>query len=180
MVCGWDASYHAVNLLSILCITTRKHFFISMASQLICCVYSVFLFPSSSVDVIASRLLSDNTFLSFYIKENRSRIAAAYAHVTELLRRHKILHSAGINAAFFLWVELRSVYLRGRDQSKLLTEEEGAKLDEEINHRLMNSKVYLDMGTTFGAEKGGWWRLVFSHPGRYMKEGLKRVLEALS
>ena len=130
--------------------------------------------------MIASRLLSDTTFLSSYIKESRSRISIAHVHATDIIRKHNISYNIGINAGSFLWVRLRGAYLRNRGQNELLVEEDGAKLDEEINNRLLERKVYLNMGIKLGGDVGGWWRLVFTHPNDYVDEGLKRMWEAIS
>ena len=131
------------------------------------------------MDAIASRLLSDVVFTSHYIQENRLRISISYSYITTLLKKHDIPYSPGTNVAFFLWVELRSVYLRNRSSSFPLIVEQGAKLDKEINDKLLEKKVYLDSGMTLGAEKEGWWRLTFAQPESYVDEGLKRVLDAL-
>ena len=126
-------------------------------------------------------MLSDNKFLSFYIPTNQARLSAAYVRATDFLKQHNIPYYPGSNAAFFLWVELRSVYLKNQaKEAKKLTEEEGREIDEEIQQRLLKKKVALGKGEAYGAEEGGWWRIVFSHPQNYMGQGLKRVWEAIS
>lgn len=62
----------------------------------------------------------------------------------------------------------------------MLSEAKRRGIDEEINLRAEKGKVELGRGDRFGAEDGGWWRVVFSHPRDYLREGLLRAWKAVS
>lgn len=133
--------------------------------------------------MIAVRLLADKPFLNTYISTNRTRLATAYSLAKDFLELHAIPYAPGSNAAFFLWIELRSKYLRNRgktvEEIKAISMVEGLSIDQEIHSRMMEKKIFLGKGKAFGAEKGGWWRVVFSQDWVYVEEGLKRVIAAV-
>lgn len=52
--------------------------------------------------------------------------------------------------------------------------------DERIMQKLLAKKVFIALGTDFGGEDPGWFRIVFTHPRAYLEDGLKRMVEALS
>ncbi|KAJ4292727.1 hypothetical protein N0V90_009390 [Kalmusia sp. IMI 367209] len=140
-----------------------------------CGIYSS---PSSLAENVAVAILSDSTFLASYISTNQKRLSAAHAHAVNLLREFEIEYLPGTNAAFFLWINLGQKYLQNLgDAAKGRPME---KITDEIFQRLMKKKVYLVLGDAAGAEQPGWFRMVFSQPPESVKEGLKRVMEALN
>jgi bifunctional pyridoxal-dependent enzyme with beta-cystathionase and maltose regulon repressor activities len=54
------------------------------------------------------------------------------------------------------------------------------KVDEEIYAELMKKKLFLGKGKAFGGEKGGWFRIVFTHPQSYLDEGFHRLWQVLN
>ncbi|RDH14601.1 PLP-dependent transferase [Aspergillus niger ATCC 13496] len=117
---------------------------------------SLYNFPSSVADRIASLLLSDDTLLKQYISTNRRRLSESYQFATKFLQAHKVPY-VECNAAFFIWLNL------------------GA----EMLARLRQEKVYVAPGTIYAAEEAGWFRMVFAHPPHVLEEGLNRMIRAV-
>ena len=134
-------------------------------------------YPPSISDHITSTLLSDTTYTENYIRTNQLRLASNYAFATAFLNHHNISYSPNVNAAFFLWIDLKPIF------SKIATEEERSKqgkdLSKAIMARLMKERVFIANGETFAGEEPGWFRVVFSQPRAYVEEGLRRMMRAL-
>jgi aspartate/methionine/tyrosine aminotransferase len=139
------------------------------------CIYSS---PSSLAENAALAVLSDSDFLASYIQTNRERISAAHTHAVQLLHKYDIEYMPGVNAAFFLWINLGKKYLQALG--------EGARgksmetITDEIFQLLMKRKVYLVLGDAAGAEEPGWFRMVFTQPPMSVEEGLRRIAEVLN
>ncbi|CAK46310.1 uncharacterized protein An12g06040 [Aspergillus niger] len=127
---------------------------------------SLYNFPSSVADRIASLLLSDDTLLKQYISTNRRRLSESYQFATKFLQAHKVPY-VECNAAFFIWLNLGAV-------KKSLT-----ATDQEMLARLRQEKVYVAPGTIYAAEEAGWFRMVFAHPPHVLEEGLNRMIRAV-
>lgn len=52
--------------------------------------------------------------------------------------------------------------------------------DATMMQKMLAKKVFIASGAEFGGEEPGWFRIVFTHPRDYLKEGLKRMIAALS
>lgn len=50
---------------------------------------------------------------------------------------------------------------------------------DKITRALLEKRVFLASGQDFGAEKPGWFRIVFAHEDYYLQEGLSRIIAAL-
>lgn len=137
---------------------------------------SLFTYPPSISDHITASLLSASDFTDTYIHTNQLRLAENYAFATSFLEKHSIPYSPKVNAAFFLWVDLKPVFL------KVATPEERSKqgkdLSAAIMARLMAEKVFIANGEAFAGEEWGWFRIVFSQPKEYVEEGLRRMMKA--
>ncbi|KAL7931350.1 PLP-dependent transferase [Trichoderma chlorosporum] len=129
---------------------------------------------SSISDHVTANILEDDAWVEEYIAENQRRLAKHYRIVTSWAKESNITYRPGVNAAFFLWVDLGSVY------QSLHPDAEAGDLNKTIATALLKHKIFLASGTAFGSEKPGWFRIVFSHPEDYLREGLKRVLKALA
>lgn len=135
---------------------------------------SLYTYASGISDHLVSLLLEDAEFTSSYIAENQRRISTAYAYTVGILRKHSIEHAPGCNAAFFLWVNLGKRY---RELHPEINESED--VGERVMQLLLQQKVFLASGTLFGAEKDGWFRIVFTQHQEVLDEALKRINEAL-
>ena len=129
---------------------------------------------SSVSDHVTCNLLEDDTWIDAYVMENRRRLAEHYRVVTTWATTHNIEFAGGVNAAFFLWLNLGEAY-RARHEENAATD-----VDAEITRAFLEAKVFVAPGSSFGAEEKGWFRLVFSVERQALEEGLNRVLVALS
>jgi aspartate/methionine/tyrosine aminotransferase len=136
---------------------------------------SVALYSSASSisDHVSANILEDAAWVQAYTRENRRQLSAHYEFVTVWARDNGITYAPGVNAAFFLWVDLGAAYLSRHPG------EQTDSIDVEVMTALLGSKVFLASGKQFGSERPGWFRIVFAHEIDYLKEGLKRVLHAL-
>ncbi|KAM0715719.1 hypothetical protein Q7P37_009219 [Cladosporium fusiforme] len=129
---------------------------------------------SSISDHVFANILEDKTWVQDYIHENCRKLSERYQLVTTWARENKITYAPGVNAAFFLWVDLGSVYRDRHPQERV------GCVDTIVMNLMLTNKVFLASGKQFGSEKPGWFRIVFAHEVDYLNEGLKRVLKALS
>ncbi|KAH7152015.1 pyridoxal phosphate-dependent transferase [Dactylonectria estremocensis] len=129
---------------------------------------------SSLSDHITANVLDDDAWVEGYIAENQKRLSEQYNRVVSWSKKHGITYAPGVNAAFFLWIDLGKYYgarhqiTGGEDTTELITK------------ALLSNKIFLASGKDFGSEKPGWYRIVFSHPDDYLDEGLQRVITALA
>jgi 1-aminocyclopropane-1-carboxylate synthase len=137
---------------------------------------AIYSYISGITDHIAAQVLSDTAFTSEYIQTNQARLSEAYTRTVTWLREHQIPYTPGANAAFFLWVDLGSVYARHHPEKK--GEEKGDRT-QEIMDSLLKQKVFLASGAVFGSETPGVFRIVFTHPWEYMSEALRRMVRGL-
>ncbi|KAM0330786.1 hypothetical protein ACHAQA_003740 [Verticillium albo-atrum] len=121
--------------------------------------------PSSASDILTTNILTSTSFLESYFPVNHARLAAAHATIASFLAAHGIPHAKGGNAGFFLWVNLLQD----------ATWEDEARFDR----LLLRHKLFLASGKSFGSERPGWFRVVFSHEKPYLEEGLRRIVAAL-
>jgi len=129
---------------------------------------------SSVSDHVACNLLEDDVWIDTYLAENRRRLAEHYELATTWAATHGIEFAGGVNAAFFLWLNFGKAY-HARHPEKAVTD-----VDTEIMRSLLEAKVFVAPGSSFGAEEKGWFRLVFSVERSALEKGLNRVLMALS
>jgi aspartate/methionine/tyrosine aminotransferase len=118
--------------------------------------------------------LTDDPWVDAYIAENRRLLADSHAHVVAWARARAIQYAPGVNAAFFLWVDLGTAYRRGTGRPVA-----DRDIDDVVNDALLRNRVFLASGVKFGSEKPGWFRIVFSQERSYLDEGLKRIVAAL-
>lgn len=101
----------------------------------------------------------------------------------------------GVNAAFFLWVDLKPLFKHkqssvgkgtasagevGKMGLSSLDVGSGREVENAIMETLMENKIFLGKGALFAGEEPGWFRIVFSQPREYLLEGLRRMVDALS
>ncbi|OJJ05987.1 hypothetical protein ASPVEDRAFT_45413 [Aspergillus versicolor CBS 583.65] len=135
---------------------------------------SLYSYSSGIADHLAALLLEDKGFTDAYIKENQKRLADSYAYTVDILKREGIEHAPGCNAAFFLWVNLGKRY---RELHPGIADTD--PVGDRVMQQLLRRRVFLASGELFGAEKDGWFRIVFTQPREYLKEALDRVYAAI-
>jgi len=124
---------------------------------------------SSLADHMFADILADFNWVDAYLTKNRMALQENYRMVADWARRHKIPHASGSNAAFFLWVQLGHVYRENYPELDL------QDVESHLMQQLLASKVFVAPGKSFGAEKKGWFRIVFSIDRVNLFEGLKRI-----
>ena len=132
------------------------------------------LYASTSLvsEHIVANVLEDEAWVEAYIGENRKRLSDSHASTALWAREHGIEYAQGVNAAFFLWVNLGSKF----PDSKLPN---GSSKSDAVAEALLREKVFLASGVQFGSERDGWFRIVFTHQPEYLREGLRRIAAAL-
>jgi aspartate/methionine/tyrosine aminotransferase len=142
-----------------------------------CGTGALFSSASSLVENAITEVLNDEKYLSNMVQTNKERLSEAYTHAVKLLNINGIEHKQGVNAAFFLWVDLgkkyRSVYPK-KDS------EDANVVTDIIRQKLWDKKVYLVSGDAAGSEQPGWFRMVFSQPPELVQECIRRIAEAIS
>ncbi|KAK5059877.1 hypothetical protein LTR84_009760 [Exophiala bonariae] len=147
---------------------------------------SKYSYASSLAEHVASTMLDDDKFIDRYLAENDRKLLRHFLLVKQWVVENQIKHEEGANAAFFFWVNLGEFYLRHHEPpppvacSGSPTSHLQSSLDDLVSRALLDERVFLASGATFGSEKPGWFRIVFSVQEVVLEEGLKRILEALS
>jgi aspartate/methionine/tyrosine aminotransferase len=136
---------------------------------------SLYTYASGISDHLAALLLEDSQFTDAYIKENSLRLGDSYAYTVRFVKSHGIEHAPGCNAAFFLWVNLGKAYRRLHPEIP-----ESEEVGEKVMGLLLSRRVFLASGALFGAERDGWFRIVFSQHRGHLEEALGRIIAALN
>ncbi|CAI6013751.1 unnamed protein product [Clonostachys chloroleuca] len=127
---------------------------------------------SSLSDHVSAHMLEDDEWFHLYIEESRKKMSAAYSKIATWARKNQIPYVPA-NAGLFIWVDLGSRFLESYPG---IPEEE---LEDLIVKALYDNKVLLTRGKDFGAEKPGWFRLVYTVPDETLDEAMARILQAL-
>ncbi|KAK5119765.1 hypothetical protein LTR85_007341 [Meristemomyces frigidus] len=132
---------------------------------------SVFSMSSVAGDLVATAVLEDEGWLASFFATSRQRLSERNQLARTLLDAKGVPYRRGANAGFFIWAEFRR-FLAG-------TGKEGWEAEGLLVERMMERKVYVTDGKSFGAEEPGWFRVIFSQEEDVMREGLRRVFEAV-
>ncbi|KAF2277791.1 aminotransferase [Westerdykella ornata] len=133
---------------------------------------------SSLAENAVVEILNDRTFLNSYIEKNRQRLSEAHAYAIKVLKSYSIPYEPGVNAAFFLWVNLGTMYAERHPEVR--DAEDPHAITSIIFKKLMEKKVFLVHGEAAGAEEPGWFRMVFTQPKGLIEEGIRRISEAIN
>lgn len=135
----------------------------------------VVLYSSSSSlsDHAAANIFDDDAWVENYISENQRKLSQHYELAVGWTKSNSVDYMPGVNAAFFLWVNLGKAY-QDRHPEEVIE-----NLDEHVMQALLKQKIFLASGVQFGSEQPGWFRIVFSNPENILTEGLKRIVLAL-
>lgn len=127
---------------------------------------------SSLSETVTASILEDEAWHTSYLARNKEKLAANYRVVTTWAAENGVPYMPGVNAAFFLWVDLGAVF-SSRNPGAVVD------VDEEVMQALLKNKVFLASGKNFGSEVPGWFRIVFSQDEGYLREGLGRIMAAM-
>ncbi|RMZ03009.1 hypothetical protein D0860_06979 [Hortaea werneckii] len=134
-------------------------------------------------ELLACSLLEDDEWLEGFFERSRRKLAEGREVAGRVLEGKGVPFFRGANAGFFLWVDLRgwlpplspSKSGEGESQGK----DEGKEREKVLVDRMMEKKVFLTPGMDMFAEEPGFFRLVFSQEEDVVREGLRRVFEAI-
>jgi bifunctional pyridoxal-dependent enzyme with beta-cystathionase and maltose regulon repressor activities len=116
-----------------------------------------------------------------------------HKYAVDFLKKHHIPYYKNTVAAFFIWIDLLSPYARKLETSQTssksdldgtmsalsLEEKQAIEMSKEITAKLMAQKVFCAAGESYGTEKPGWFRIIFTQPRPVLEEGLNRIAKAL-
>uniref|UniRef100_A0A8H7N2C6 Aminotransferase class I/classII large domain-containing protein n=1 Tax=Bionectria ochroleuca TaxID=29856 RepID=A0A8H7N2C6_BIOOC len=128
---------------------------------------------SSLTDHAFAHVFEDDAWVDSYLAKNRSKLAEHYRLITLWATEHNIRYARGSNAGFFLWANLGEAYCRNHPEQDL------AQAEDRVMELLLERKVFVAPGASFGAEDSGWFRLVFSVDRKTLLEGLTRISNVL-
>lgn len=146
---------------------------------------SYFSCPSALADRASADLLSDAAFIDAFTATNSARLAHNYKITTTFLDANHIPYHKGSNAGFFAWVDLfplATAAAAANTLGRYLREAPGATMESlradeaRLQSVLLEHRVFLSTGKTFGTEEPGWFRIAFAHEHAYLLEGLERVV----
>lgn len=132
---------------------------------------SQFHWSSVAGEKLATLMLEDEEWMARFLDTSRERLAAHNRMTRKLLDEYGVPYSRSSNAGFFLWIDLRA-HLPEEVQDRW----EAEKL---LVKRMMEKKVYITDGGSMWAEEPGFFRVIFSQDERMVREGLKRVMQAV-
>jgi aspartate/methionine/tyrosine aminotransferase len=123
---------------------------------------------STDTQALLCRLLSDPEWTDTLLAENRNRLAESYQITSELLGGEGIPH-IDAQAGLFVWIDLRQWL---------------AEPTAEAEHALWQTifkkgGVSISPGTVFHCEEPGWFRLCYAVGETDLREGIRRIGEAL-
>ena len=134
---------------------------------------ALYSYCSSLSEHVTANFLEDEGWADNYISENRRKLGQHFEIVASWAKQNGVAYMPGVNAAFFLWVNLGKAY-RERHPRRRIDD-----LDDHVMQALVRKKVFLASGVQFGSEQPGWFRIVFSNPEDLLREGLRRVILAI-
>ncbi|EGY23402.1 ACC synthase [Verticillium dahliae VdLs.17] len=128
---------------------------------------------ASLAEASVANILEDTAWVDAYITDNRLKLAEHFVLVASWADNHQVSVEPGSNAAFFVWVDIGTPFRASHPE---MTADEAATA---LGKALWDQKVLLAAGEQFGAEKPGWFRVVYSLDRRDLDEGLRRIALAL-
>lgn len=134
---------------------------------------SLYSSVSSLSENLTANILDDKDWHMSYLAQNREKLAHKYRIVTEWAKENAVPYMPGVNAGFFLWVDLGAMYRQRHPEAVI------GDIDEVVMQALLSKRVFLASGKAFGSEVLGWFRIIFSHEEAYLREGLRRIVEAI-
>lgn len=131
-----------------------------------------FHWSGAANEALAADMLEDTAFLASFFGKSQALLGERSGLARRLLEERGVEFHSAANAGFFLWVSLRP-WLEVEDGS------EGWEAEKRLVRRMGERKVFVTDGAGMKAEEPGWFRLVFSQEEDVLREGLRRVFEAI-
>jgi aspartate/methionine/tyrosine aminotransferase len=134
---------------------------------------SLFNWTSNVSEAIGITMLEDEAWMESFLKTSQRRLGERAALARSVLDDYNIPYAKGACAGFFLWVDLRS----------FLVNEKGDKVtwgdERALVKKMKEKRVYLTNGEALSSEEPGFFRFCFVKNELEVREGLKRLVEAL-
>jgi aspartate/methionine/tyrosine aminotransferase len=125
--------------------------------------------PSTIIQEIASELLSDDQWIDFYIKLNRSRLTEQYEKIKKKIENiDSRIFVRPSQAGFFIWTDFR-----------LLLHDITFDEERRLSDIIFDHGVYISSGFNLGCSQPGWFRIIFSVKEKWIDEAVKRIKSAL-
>jgi aspartate/methionine/tyrosine aminotransferase len=134
---------------------------------------SRFSWTSTVSEAIGITMLEDEGWMESFLQTSRERLGARSALARSVLDEYGIPYERSATAGFFLWLDVRPFLGENKD-SEVTWDDERA-----VVKRMQAKKVYLTEGEILASEKPGFFRLCFVKDELEVREGLKRLAEAL-
>ncbi|KAH7189725.1 pyridoxal phosphate-dependent transferase [Fusarium oxysporum] len=134
---------------------------------------ALYSMSSSLADHAFANVFEDDAWVDNYLAKNKTKLEERYKVVTAWAKEHGIRYEKGANAGFFLWANLGEAYCRKHP------EQDPLHAEEQVMELLLERKVFIAPGASFGAETNGWFRLVFSVDKISLLQGLARIVDVL-
>jgi aspartate/methionine/tyrosine aminotransferase len=150
------------------CIWTRNSDLITALSSI-----SLMNWPSNLAETIAIQILENDKWMESYLKTNQTRLGERATLARSVLEEYDIAYTKGACAGFFLWLDLRKYLGQGDPEKATL------KSERLFKKNMLAKGVYLTSGEGLTSEYPGFFRLCFVKDEAEVREGLKRLKEAL-
>ncbi|RMD43003.1 hypothetical protein DV735_g2086, partial [Chaetothyriales sp. CBS 134920] len=79
----------------------------------------IYSFASSLAESVVTKLLMDDEYVDWYTAENCRRLRRSHERVVEWADHHGLEYAKGVNAAFFMWLNLGKPYARAVEEGKI-------------------------------------------------------------
>lgn len=114
-------------------------------------------------------LIADRDWRKAFIKENKSRLLAAYSTVKRLFAEHLHVRIIEANAGIFVWADF-SAYLQ----------EPTFEAELELFDKMFNEcGVFISPGQFFHADRPGWFRVCFAQDEAHLETAVLRLKKGL-
>ncbi|PLN75285.1 1-aminocyclopropane-1-carboxylate synthase [Aspergillus taichungensis] len=121
--------------------------------------------PSAAAVTIGTAILEGTDFIAQFTTKSQQHLASTYAIVTATLTQEGINYVKGVNAGFFVYIDLSPYLPTGADSDQ---EREFA-----LAQKFLDAGVFLHPGEEHNKHPG-WFRLVHAHHEHVLREGLRR------
>ena len=135
-------------------------------------VISMFHWPSSGSERIASLMLEDHEWMDGFLNTSRTRLADSSRKARSMLDEAGIAYCKASNAGLYLWVNLIPAISKGSFAEN--NYREGWLYEDAVTGALIENGIYLTNGKEMNAEEPGWYRLIFAQGEKCVREGINR------
>ncbi|ORY02342.1 PLP-dependent transferase, partial [Basidiobolus meristosporus CBS 931.73] len=142
--------------------------------ELIESLQSVALFTgiSSTTDSLLTSLLREESWMDWFVEENKRRLLQSYQRLSGFCDEHSILYQP-CSAGHFVWFDFR----REVELLRLSGDTEDAEV--LLWNAFISNGVYTAFGGAFHSEVPGYFRITFTVPWEILEIGLSRMFAVI-